>query len=107
MLICGICEQIIRLPVISRTLFMDEPEAHTYLKYEDNYFDFTKKASSPDHFVNDLLFETEIQPNEINRHKIRIHRTFLAHWLTENNNVSYSFDEIWEIRERCIQALSE
>ena len=83
------------------------PEAHTYLKYEDNYFDFTKRTSSPGSFINDLLFETEIQPSEINRHKIRIHRAFLVHWLTENNNISYSLDEIWEIRERCIQVLSE
>ncbi|WP_293917554.1 MULTISPECIES: hypothetical protein [unclassified Sphingobacterium] len=83
------------------------PEAHTYLKYEDHYFDFTKRNSSPGDFVNDLLFETEIQPTEINQHKIQIHKSFLRNWLNENKDVNYSLDELWQIREQCIHALSE
>lgn len=39
--------------------------AYNYLKYENKIFDFTKRNSLSTYFVNDLLFETEIQPNEI------------------------------------------
>lgn len=38
------------------------PEAHTYLKYQDQYFDFTKNGSSPSDFVGYLKFEKEILP---------------------------------------------
>lgn len=94
-------------PTLSNAHLAYIPEAHTYLKYQGDYFDFTKKNSSPDHFVPDLLFETEIQPHEINQHKIRLHKAFLANWLHENKDIAYSPDEIWAVRELCIQALSE
>lgn len=83
------------------------PEAHTYLKCGNNYFDFTKRGASPDDFINDLLFETEIQSNEINQHKIGIHKVFLDNGLHKNSNIKYSLEEIWRIREQCIQDLSE
>jgi len=83
------------------------PEAHNYLKYENKIFDFTRRNSSSADFVNDLLFQTEIQPNEINQAKIQIHKKFLVNWLNENNNINYSLDELWKIREQCIQDLSE
>lgn len=83
------------------------PEAHNYLKYENEVFDFTKQNSSSADFINDLLFETEIQPNEINQSKIQIHKNFLINWLHKNNNINYTLDELWKIREQCIQDLSE
>ena len=83
------------------------PEAHNYLKYENRIFDFTKRNSSWTDFVSDLLFETEIQPNDLNQPKIQIHKKFLVNWLNENNNINYSLDELWKIREQCIQDLSE
>lgn len=83
------------------------PEAHSYLKYENEIFDFTNQNSSSADFVNDLLFETEIQPNEINQPKIQIHKDFLINWLNENHNIIYSLDELWKIREQIIQDLSE
>lgn len=82
------------------------PEAHNYLKYENDFFDFTNRNSLPVNFMNDLLFETEIQPNEINQPKTQIHKNFLINWLNENNDINYSLDELWEIREQCIQDLS-
>lgn len=83
------------------------PEAHNYLKYKNEIFDFTKQNSSSNDFVSDLLFETEIQPNEINQSKIQIHKAFLINWLNENNDINYSLEELWKIREQCIQDLSE
>jgi hypothetical protein len=96
-------------PKVENTLLKNNlkyiPEAHNYLKYENNFFDFTKSSSAD--FVKDLLFETEIPPNEINQPKIQIHKKFLINWLNENKDINYSLDEIWQIREQCIQDLSE
>src|SRR5690606_4355719 len=78
------------------------PEAHTYLKYRGYYFDFTTKTSSPNDFVDDLLFEAEIQPIQINRDKIQLHQNFLNKWLEDNTSIKLSLDEIWSIREQCI-----
>jgi hypothetical protein len=98
-------------PKIGNTLSKNNlkyiPEAHNYLKYGNIIFDFTKQNSSSADFIDDLLFETEIQPNEISQHKIQMHKTFLTNWLNENNNINYSLDELWKIREQCIQDLSE
>lgn len=83
------------------------PEAHNYLKYGNDIFDFTKPNSLLEDFINDLIFETEIQPTEINQHKIKIHKNFLISWINENYETKYSLDELWKIREQCIQDLSE
>lgn len=98
-------------PNVAKTLTENSleyiPEAHNYLKYKSETFDFTKPNSLSSDFVNDLLFETEIQPNEINQGKFQIHRSFLVKWLNDNTDIDYSLDEIWRIREQCIQSLSE
>ncbi|PZU90212.1 MAG: hypothetical protein DI529_03295 [Chryseobacterium sp.] len=82
------------------------PEAHTYLKFRNLILDFTKKNSSENDFINELLEETEIQPHQINQFKIEFHKNYLKYWLLENPKISYSLDELWKIRELCIQALS-
>ncbi|TCK85677.1 hypothetical protein [Albibacterium bauzanense] len=98
-------------PKVAQTLTENNlkyiPEAHNYLKYKSEFFDFTKPNVSSSDFLNDLFFETEIQPNEITRDKVQIHRSFLVNWLNENSDIGYSLDEIWRIREQCIQNLSE
>lgn len=82
------------------------PEAHNYLKFQNQILDFTKKNSSENDFVNDLLEETEIEPHQINQFKIDFHRNYLKNWLAENPNIKYSLEELWQIREECIKALS-
>ncbi|SFT14898.1 hypothetical protein [Sphingobacterium wenxiniae] len=101
----------INTPITASTLSKNHleyiPEAHTYLKHKDNYFDFTRRNSSPNNFLNDLLFETEIQASEINQGKIQIHKTFLVDWLNKNTDINYSLNDLWEIREQCIRDLSQ
>lgn len=79
------------------------PEAHNYLKYEDRIFDFTKITGFD--FMNDLLEETEILPEQIGEYKISYHKNYLSDWLSRQDNVSYTLDELWEIREQCIRDL--
>lgn len=81
-------------------------EAHNYLKFKNQILDFTKKNSSEIDFIDDLLEETEIQPYQINQFKIGFHKNYLKNWLLQNPEIPYSLDELWKIRELCIQALS-
>jgi hypothetical protein len=82
------------------------PEAHNYLKFKNQILDFTKKNSSENDFIYDLLEETEIQPHQINQFKIEFHKNYLRKWLVENPKIPFSLEELWKIRELCIQALS-
>ncbi|MGN5953160.1 hypothetical protein ACP6L2_00960 [Sphingobacterium lactis] len=82
------------------------PEAHTYLKFQNEYFDFTKLGSSSEGFLDYLLYEEEILPNQINEYKIELHQVFLKKWLKDKPDVNLTFDEIWRIREQCILDLS-
>ncbi|WBV59963.1 hypothetical protein PFY12_13050 [Chryseobacterium camelliae] len=82
------------------------PEAHNYLKIDDEYFDFTKPNSEYSEFKNKLLDEKEMEYNEIMTEKILFHKRFLENWLSDEN-IPYSLDEIWEIREQCISDLQK
>ena len=98
------------LPVVVHTLSGHHlkylPEAHNYLKYKGQIFDFTKPHFLPQDFAKDILYEVEIKPNEINQHKINIHKQFIKTWLQENKQINFSLEEIWKIREQCIEDLS-
>lgn len=97
-------------PKVAKTLTKNGlnyiPEAHNYLKFNNIILDFTKPNSSAKDFVKDLIFETEIKINEINKPKIEKHKLFLQNWLKENPKVNLTLEEIWKIREDCIQDLS-
>ncbi|WP_332453152.1 hypothetical protein [Chryseobacterium aquaticum] len=82
------------------------PEAHNYLKIEDEYFDFTKPDSHYNQFKDKLLIEKEIEYNEITSVKVSFHKDFLMRWIAEEN-ILYNLDEIWKIREQCIKDLQQ
>lgn len=79
------------------------PEAHNYLRIQGSIYDCTTENYSEINFENDLLNEMEIQPEDVIHKKIEIHQEFLKNWCQENE---LDFQEIWEIRENCISALS-
>jgi hypothetical protein len=97
-------------PKIAETLKQHQlnylPEAHCYLKYNDEILDFTKPTSQASDFNADLLEEISVEANQINTFKIDYHKNYLANWLKENKTVSFNLDEIWKIREQCIQNLT-
>lgn len=82
------------------------PEAHNYLKIDDEYFDFTKPNSDYAQFKSKLLIEKEIEYNEIVDEKILFHKDFLKNWILEEK-IPYKLDEIWNIREQCIKDLQK
>lgn len=82
------------------------PEAHCYLKVNDVIVDVTSTTSDFDKIKNDIIQEIEIEPFQVADFKIDYHKAFLKKWIKETNQ-NYTFDEIWDIREQCIQKLSE
>lgn len=83
------------------------PEAHCYLKIEDQRIDFTKEDFNPLAMVGDLIEEIEIAPEQITDFKNKYHQNHLKTWLQSQPQIQHSFDALWNIREQCIQAISD
>lgn len=82
------------------------PEAHNYLKIEDKYYDFTRSNCDYVQFKNKLLIEKEIEYDEITSDKILFHKNFLEKWIFDEN-IPFTPEEIWNIREQCIEDLQK
>lgn len=82
------------------------PEAHCYLKINEKRVDITSENTSFSKIENVLLSEIEIQPQDISEFKVEYHKNFLKNWI-QKENIDKSFNEVWEIREKCIEYLSK
>jgi len=75
-------------PEISATLMQNDlefiPEAHCYLKFEEQIIDLTKINSKPTDFLDDLIEEIEISPDQITDYKVNYHKNYLVTWLDNN-----------------------
>ena len=98
-------------PKISTTLKLNNleyiPEAHCYLKYNDFIFDYTKLNSKPSDFIDDLIEEIEISPDQITDYKVKYHKNYLVTWLDKKEQINLTLNDIWKIREQCIQDHSD
>lgn len=100
-------------PGVGRTLQKAKldriPEAHCYLKYQDERYDFTDPSTESGlAFEASLMLETVIRPDQIGDLKVELHRNFLAAWAKSqpDGKLSMTSEELWAVREECIQALS-
>lgn len=82
------------------------PEAHCYLKLNNQRIDITNNNSNFDNIKNDILVEVEIAPEQVNTFKVEYHKVYLNNWIKENQ-ISIDFERIWQIREQCIKELEE
>lgn len=82
------------------------PEAHNYLRYQNSVIDITKPGFMLSADSGELLTEHEIQVSQITDYKIRFHKEYISNWLRNEKEISYSAEEIYRIREQCIQVLS-
>ena len=82
------------------------PEAHCYLKIENNRIDITTDNSDFEKIKRDILKELEIEPEQVAEFKIEYHKRFLTNWISDNE-IYRNFNEVWEIREKCITNLTE
>ena len=93
--------------VLQKYHLKEMPEAHNYLQIDTEILDCARRHSSPEDFVNDLVEEIEIEPDQIIDFKIKYHKNFLQKYLQENNQIPYSTVDFWQIREECIVALQQ
>lgn len=93
-------------PLLSEKQIDFLPEAHCYLKVDGIPLDVTTSESFYDKIENDILEEIEIEPLQVAEYKVNYHKEFLKKWINETNQTK-SFEEIWAIRENCIQKLAE
>lgn len=80
------------------------PEAHCYLRYDDDRFDFTQTDDDGEP-ISTLRDEEAIDPGDIGAYKRAFHRAALERWC-DSLDRELSPEEAWEIREACIAALS-
>lgn len=81
------------------------PEAHCYLKVDGKQTDYTATDASFEKIKNDILEEIAITPDQITQFKVDYHQAYLKSWL-ETNEHHRTFEEVWQIREKCIYNLS-
>ena len=81
------------------------PEAHIYVTINGVVNDLTFPENPELLYLNDVLFTEEISADQILTYKVEKHQAFMKEWIGENR-VLYSFEELWGIRERCIEVLS-
>lgn len=100
----------INTPKIGNELTKNEiefiPEAHCYLKINNERLDITSENSSIGKIEKDIISELEIEPEQVADFKVEYHKKFLKNWISENK-IDFLFDEIWSIREKCIGNLSK
>ena len=82
------------------------PEAHCYLKIDDKRTDLTTNNSNFEKIEIDILNELEIEPEQVAEFKVEYHKDFLTKWISENR-IDIEFNEIWKIREKCIENLAK
>ncbi|MBL4708347.1 MAG: hypothetical protein JKY48_07925 [Flavobacteriales bacterium] len=81
------------------------PEAHCYLKINGERTDITSHQSNFKNLQKDIVQELEIQAEQVAEFKVNYHKDFLRKWILENK-MQIGFDEIWQIREKCISNLT-
>lgn len=94
-------------PVLHRNELPYLPEAHCYLKINGDIWDLTHAYMPIQHMVDELEDEIEILPHQITGFKVSYHRSVLKQWLVSRPDIEYNLEQIWQIREACIRALSQ
>lgn len=82
------------------------PEAHNYLRAYNYILDYTGIGINETKLELEIIQETEIQPEQITDFKVSYHKEYLRKWIIENK-ISYTLEEIWKIREECIEAIAK
>jgi hypothetical protein len=82
------------------------PEAHCYLKLNNQRIDITNNDSNIENLINDILEEIEIEPEQVNIFKVDFHKKYLQNWISKNE-IKIDFERVWEIREQCIKKLEQ
>lgn len=79
------------------------PEAHCYLTYQGQRYDFTGLASGQSSPFDSLIDERPVALHDLSSVKLAYHREAIARWAAK---VGLSFERAWQLREECIASLA-
>ena len=82
------------------------PEAHCYLKFNNECIDVTSKDLDFLKIKDDIIEETEIKPEQVITFKEAYHKKFIRNWI-EKDHLPLDFDQVWTLRETCIKNLGK
>ena len=82
------------------------PEAHCFLEVDDQRIDLTSLEADLSRIEEDILQEWSIDAEDVIDKKILMHKEYLRNWL-KNEQIPFTFEEIWALREQCIKNLSQ
>lgn len=80
------------------------PEAHVYLRCNGQFYDFTTSKSDIQFIKKKVIREQRCEANQVIEWKPNIHKHYLEAW-AKRQNIPYTLDELWAIRETCISLL--
>lgn len=80
-------------------------EAHTVLAYDDEVYDYTFAGTHNMSWREAVLMQTTIDTDQIEDFKMEYHKSVLEDWI-KRDDLAYSLDDIWNIREQCIEELA-
>lgn len=93
-------------PLLKENQLQAIPEAHCYLKYNECRFDFTGNDKIKLDIEKEIIAEYEINPTDIFTRKQEIHKNFHIQWLLANKINHLNQQQVWQLREECIELLS-
>lgn len=93
-------------PLLTEHALRYIPEAHCYLKIDGIVMDGTSEAADFKMLQKDIFSEIAIEPYQVASYKVNYHQLYLKEWIASQTTFPYSFSELWDIRESCIQKLT-
>ena len=82
------------------------PEARCFLRRIERRIDVTHPNANVNITPQELFGEETIRPEQVLDYKHEMHRSIVERWARTQEAAGLSPDEIWEVRERCVAALS-
>lgn len=79
-------------------------EDHTFLSYANERYDYTFPNRSEKLWEPDILIEITIDPDQILDYKVSFLKSIHKDWI-QRDHIPYTPEELWDIREQCIQTL--
>lgn len=82
------------------------PEAHCFIEVAGSRLDLTSGHADLGRIEKDILKEWSITAEDTIEKKILLHKEYIRNWIVDEQ-IPFTFDEIWLLREECIKNLSQ
>lgn len=92
-------------PILNQFNLAYIPEAHCCLLSSGTYIDITFPNSNYNLLEKEIISTEVISPTQLLNYKVEKHKKKLKDWVIQEE-INYTFGEIWAIREKCIAQLS-